>query len=183
MAGPVAGSTRGATGSSSGLDCNVTPAKMDEDSIDSDVEYSRGEVHKERVVKGNVSNFMMIECVNITSFERNMRALMKSKATAIFFQEHNSRAVDVTRIKEILGKDGWAMLCSPSDETGKNAAAGVGVMWRAQDVNIFEENIKYEKLTKAREMGRASKYVMGVGWGEAIWYITSMVNQGAKVTH
>ena len=96
-AGPVAGSKCGTTGPSSGLDCNATPANTDEDSIDSDVEYSRGEVHKERVVKGNVSNFMMIECVNITSFERNMRALMKSKAKTIFFQEHKIRASSLAR--------------------------------------------------------------------------------------
>ena len=137
--------------------------EVEEDHIDSDIEYSRGKVHKERIARGNVTNFMMIECVNITSFEKNMRALMKSKATAIFFQEHKIRSADVARIKEILKKNGWAMLCSPSDETGMNAAAGVGVMWRAQDVNIFEEKIKDEKLFKARAMGRACNYVMEVG--------------------
>ena len=85
---------------------------------------------------------MMIECINITSLEHNMKALMKSKAKAIFFQGHKVKAKDVARIREVLRQNGWAMLCSPSDETGKNAAAGVGVMWRAQDVKIFEEKMK-----------------------------------------
>ena len=106
----------------------------------------------------------MLECINITSFEHNMQALFKSKAKAIFFQEHKIRKKDVERIKDVLKKQGWAILCSPSDETGKHVAAGVGVMWREQDVKIFEEKIKDENLEKAGEMGRASKYIMDVGW-------------------
>ena len=92
---------------------------------------------------------------------------MSRKAKVIFFLEHKVRKVEEKKMKKILKilkKRRWQVHFGPCDETGKNAAAGVGVMWREAEVKIFPEKTKNEELAKAKEMGRAGKYIMDFGW-------------------
>ena len=95
-----------------GIELDATQKDEERDTVVSDVENDRGVIHKERAGDGNESDYLMLECINITSFEHNMQALFKSKAKAIFFQEHKIRKKDVERIKDVLKKQGWAMLLS-----------------------------------------------------------------------
>ena len=45
----------------------------------------------------------------------------------------------------------------PCDETGKNAAAGVGVIWKDEGVKVFPEQTGDADLRKASEAGRVGK--------------------------
>ena len=80
-----------------GIEVGATQNGEEADTVESDVEDDRGVIHKERAGNGNESDYLMLECVNITSFEHNTKALFKSKAKAIFFQEHKTRKKDVAK--------------------------------------------------------------------------------------
>ena len=57
-----------------------------------------------------------------------------------------------------LKGDGWKVHVGPCDETGKNAAAaGVGVMWKEEEVSVYPEPIRDEELATAKEAGRVGK--------------------------
>ena len=106
---------------------------------------------------------LMTEIINITSLEKNKEALIRSKAKVIFFQEHKVRKMEVGRIKKEMKDRGWMIHFGPANEEGKTAEAGVGVMWKGNEVQIFPERIKDEELQKTREQGRAGKKNMDVG--------------------
>ena len=105
-----------------------------------------------------------MECIHATSFEQSSRTLARSKAAVIFFQEHKVKMKERRRYKKELRDLGWEVHFGPSDEAGKVAAAGVGVMWNAEEVQAFPEQMKDEDLIKARGKGRVGKYIMDVGW-------------------
>lgn len=42
--------------------------------------------------------------------------------------------------------EGWRVHLGPCDETGKDAAAGVGVMWKEEDVNVYPEPRRDEEM-------------------------------------
>ena len=67
-----------------------------------------------------------IECINITSLETQLEALIVSRASVVFFQEHKVRTNDIKRIRKQFAKAGWRTHLSPCDEGGKKASAGVG---------------------------------------------------------
>ena len=50
----------------------------------------------------------------------------------------------------------------PRDESSKVASAGVGVMWRDDEVQVDPEKIGDEDLAKARDLGRAGKYIVNL---------------------
>ena len=59
---------------------------------------------------------------------------------------------------------GWSIHFGPCDESSKVASAGVGVMWRDDEVQVYPEKIGVEDLAKARDLGRAGKYIVNLGW-------------------
>ena len=93
-----------------------------------------------------------------------METLILSEAKVIFFQEHKIRKKEMPRIRKRLREAGWAIHCGPCDETGKIASAGVGVMWREDEVKVYPEQIKDGELYKAYGCGMRGKYTMDVGW-------------------
>ena len=42
-------------------------------------------------------------------------------------------------------------------------AAGVGVMWKEEEVSIYPEPIRDEELAKAKQAGRVGKYTTSMG--------------------
>ena len=77
--------------------------------------------------------------MNVTSFAMQMEALVRSRANVVFFQEHKLRKKDIPRIWKRLKEAGWAIHCGPCDETDSRAAAGVGVMWKEDEVKVYPE--------------------------------------------
>ena len=108
-----------------------------------------------------------IECINVTSLDTQLEALLSSKASVIFFQEHKLRKNEVKKMRRQLRQAGWMVHLGPSDESGKKPSAGVGVMWREGAVQIFHQKVKGEALREAAERGIVAKYVMDVGWERA----------------
>ena len=100
------------------------------------------------------------------------------------------RKNEVKRIRRTLLKKGWKVHFGPCDETGKNAAAGVGVMWREDYVKIFPEKIKDEDLGQKREKleewkipygRRLGKKLQGISHIWRIWRIKgSCGNNGSN---
>ena len=86
----------------------------------------------------------MFECMNITSFEMQKDALFRSKAKVIFFQEHKVRKKEQKHMKKQAREAGWSIHFSPSNEGGKKASAGVGVMWRDDEVKVYPEKVRLE---------------------------------------
>ena len=128
---------------------------------------SRSRILKERMRLGRGSDFMTLEVINITNFDKQMDALIDSKAKVIFFQEHKTLKKDVKRIRRDLKAAGWQIHCGPCNEGGRKAPAGVGVMWRECAVKIYPERIKDLDLRKAYERGTVGKYTLDVGWERA----------------
>ena len=62
-----------------------------EKEVERDVRNCRGRLWKEREAKGNGEGYVLMENINVTSLDQNKEALIKSKANAIFFQEHKVR--------------------------------------------------------------------------------------------
>ena len=56
--------------------------------VHSENEGNGGRIHRERQVLGEAENIVMAEVVNITSFDQNKEALIRSKAKVVFVQEH-----------------------------------------------------------------------------------------------
>ena len=67
-------------------------------------------------------------------------------------------------IEMTMKDDEWRVHLGPCDETGQNAAAGVGVMWKEEEVSVYPEPIRDEEMAKAKEAGRVGKYTMSMGW-------------------
>ena len=139
-------------------------AAEDDEEAESEEEAGGGDIFRERKRLGQIDMVATVECINVTSFEQSWRTLAKSKAAVIFFQEHKVKRKERRRHKKELRDLGWEVHFGPSDETGKVAAAGVGVMWRAEQVQVFPEKMRDEELNKAMEKGRVGKYIMDVGW-------------------
>ena len=66
-----------------------------------------------------------------------------------------------------FAKAGWRIHLSPCDESGKKASAGVGVIWREDEVHIFHKKIHDSDLQHANARGIVAKYVLDVGWERA----------------
>ena len=81
----------------------------------------------------------MLECISVTSFATQLEVLIASQAKVIFFQEHKIRKKEMPKIRKRLTEIGWAIHCGPCDETGKRASAGVGVMWKEDEVTVYQE--------------------------------------------
>ena len=73
---------------------------------------------------------------------------------------------ETKKIMRQMRNKGWRIHFGPCDETGRNATAGVGVMWKEDEVKIYPEVMKDQDLIRASEQGRAGKYMMNSGWGE-----------------
>ena len=52
-----------------------------------------------------------------------------------------------------------------------NAAAGVGVMWKEEEVSIYPEPIGDEELAKPKEAGRVGEHTMSMGWDRDYMYM------------
>ena len=107
---------------------------------------------------------LSIEFINITSFDQNRTALTSSKAKIIFFQEHKVRKRERKKHRRELHDLGWKVHFGPCDETSKVAAAGIGAMWKDDEVHVYPEKMQDDDLVKARSLGRAGKYIVNVGW-------------------
>ena len=68
--------------------------------MQSENEQSGGRIHRQRKALGEEEMVLMTEVINITSFEKNKEALIRSKAKVIFFQEHKVKKMEVGRIKK-----------------------------------------------------------------------------------
>ena len=60
---------------------------------------------------------------------------------------------------------GWQIHCSPCNESGKRASAGVRGLWKEDEVKIYPDMITYDELRNAYECGMVGKYTMDMGWG------------------
>ena len=108
-------------------------------------------------------DYATMECTNITSMEQNGWVLRESKADIQTSQEHKLRKRDMAKIRKRLKEAGWSIHCTPCDESGSRPAAGVGVMWRDDQVKIYPEKIKDEDnradgLTKQVKQELAQRY-------------------------
>lgn len=133
----------------------------------SDLENSPWAFQKKRRATGRIAEFLSVESINVTCFDRQMEALIESKVDVIFFQEHKVRTRDVRRLKGLLKAAGWMIHFGPAYEGGKKASAGIGVMWRENSVQIHPERIKDEELAEARGKGMVERYNVDVGWEAA----------------
>ena len=110
--------------------------------VESDDECTKNRWEKEWTLKERVAHYFKMEVINVTSFATQMETLVFSKAKVIFFQEHKIRKKEMPRIRKRLKEKGWAIHCGPCDETGRRASAGVGVMWKEDEVKVYPERIK-----------------------------------------
>ena len=90
--------------------------------------------------------------------------MTSSKAKVVFFQEHKVRKRERKKHRRELRGLGWSVHFGPCDESSKVASAGVGVMWRDDEVQVYPEKIGDEDLAKARDLGRAGKYIVNLRW-------------------
>ena len=129
------------------------------------------------------AELLSIECVNVTSMDTQLDALLSSKASVVFIQEHKVRRNEVKKFRKQIREAGWRMHLSPCDESGKKAAAGVGVIWREGDVQIFHEKLRGGAIAEAHALGRVAKYVMDVGWERAYTcYVVYGYSGGSRET-
>ena len=75
--------------------------------------YNRPAMMKKRRAEGKTAEFLPCECVNITSMEKQVEALISSLASIIFFQEHKLRRTAVRSMRRQLKEAGWMMHCTP----------------------------------------------------------------------
>ena len=60
----------------------------EESAMSSDEEKARSKTPEEKAKQRAVAGTLKLECVNVTSFEKQMEVLIRSEAMVIFFQEH-----------------------------------------------------------------------------------------------
>lgn len=63
-----------------------------------------------------------------------------------------------------LKYDGRKVRLGACDEKGKNAAVGIGLIWKEEEVSVYAEAIRGQEMTKAKDAGRVGKYMMSMGW-------------------
>ena len=100
---------------------------------------------------------VVMECVDITSMEKNIHALMqravKNGLTA--FQEHKMKPKDIKRIKEMFKKAKLTMECSPFDPNTATPSAGVGMS--AQSTITFVRAEEKDRCFQKSLRGRKSR--------------------------
>ena len=116
---------------------------------------------------GRTAEFLTCECINVTSLETQLDAIIRSKADIVFFQEHKVKKQDYKRFKADLKEAGWRIHLSPAYEGGKKPSGGVGVIWRADKVHVHPERLKDPELIEARGRGMVERYIIDVGWEHA----------------
>ena len=106
-----------------------------------------------------------MECVNITSMEKNIHALMgrvdKNGRTA--FQEDKMKPKDIKRTKEMFKEAKLTMECSPCDPNTATPSAGVGMLAQS-NITFVRAEKKTDAFRRVFEAGRADKFCIDLGW-------------------